>query len=868
MDGLASNISPPSSPLRVELSPTSSPSPSRSPPIKRRKWQVFDAVNSRTKSTAARWEAIGVEMMEEVPIEATSPNHLVFYEQCNVDQDISEDHSSVDSVSEFDSSTSPSAESEGSSNESELCPSSSNSECDVPEEVECSLDSSAESCPASDSDSDKEDFFELYSGCDFSVDEAVLDILTDSIKNRETQESLKCHFQTLLKYLPKRNNMPKTYSQLTNHVLRLVPDYFEKPVPYCGECLLLLDSENRCPVASCESEKVSNFYMFSLKDQIRFFFEHGNLASFLKQREASDGVIRDITDGSQYIKVKVKGEFSITLMIYTDGVTIRKSSKTKFWPLMVVICEVPPHIRHRFIIICGIWCDTRDAPMNTFLQPIVELVNEIDSEGGVLWKHPDSGEECRSVVRAPVICADAPARAKIQNLISHNGNFGCNTCEQTMEKIPLTRQELRLKRRGVKVTRKRGFMFKEIPATLRTDERMRRQARIAFNTQKPCLGVKGPTIVSCLPDLDTARCVFSEYMHGVCLGVVKRFLNLWLTVPGPWNISHFVNDMDNFMQSTAPPSDITRLPRNVSDFKYWKASEFRHWLLFYSLPCISGKLPNQYVKHWSLLVLAVYLLLQEEITRQDLKNARLLLRAFVKDVGRLYRQRDNTYNVHQLLHLDLYVKWWGPLWCTAAFSLEGCNGDVVNLTHGTKNPGIELMRNIRLVHGVEILRSMVHTQRTVGNVPKDFIPVNNCTSVHFQEDEHVFLDHGLTNVTANNVYSCVKRGRDFFTSESYTRQRKRCNYIIKFKTSESSWAYGAIRYFISQSDGIFAVVKKFRIDHSRMFYIDNLRLAVKHILPIDVTEDIVLVKVNDIVTKVIRVHDTICLNPNRYEKYL
>ncbi|KAK3924570.1 Transcription factor IIIA [Frankliniella fusca] len=141
------------------------------------------------------------------------------------------------------------------------------------------------------------------------------------------------------------------------------------------------------------------------------------------------------------------------------------------------------------------------------------------------------------------------------------------------EKIALTPQEAREKAAGAKIRRKNGYLYLDQPAQQRSNAAMREQALQAFVTKKPVQGVKGPTIVACIPRLDISRSVYAGYLHGVCLGVVKHFLKLMLTVRGPWNVSEYKDELDQFMKTIAPTDDICRLPRAVSDFAHWKGSE-------------------------------------------------------------------------------------------------------------------------------------------------------------------------------------------------------------------------------------------------------------------------------------------------------
>lgn len=716
---------------------------------------------------------------------------------------------------------------------------------------------------------EEEELRPLYDECSFSVDEAVLDFLTDHIQNHETLNSLKSHLKTFLKYIPKHNAMPKNSNQLQDYVLKLAPSYKETAHYYCSKCHLYAKNTND-PCRACENKDFNAFYDFSLEEQLKFYYEECELAEVLDKyhdmMHSKDGKLRDITDGSEYIRVRINDRYSVTLMMNTDGVSIRKSSKTSVWPIMFSICEIPSYLRQRFMIVSGIWCDVGDPPMNTLLKPIVEEICKIHQKGGVSWVHPVTKVQHSSMVHCPVICADAPARAKIQNILSHQGKTSCNTCEQKKRRIGLTPEELNLRAAGKRVQRKRAFVFQETPARLRTDERMRRQARKAVNLppKETVKGVKGPTRVAFIPKLDLSTCVYGEYMHGICLGIVRQFLNLWFFVPGDWNISKHLEEIDEILRSITPTSDIGRLARGIKDLKYWKASELRAWLLFYSLPCISGKLPPKYVQHWTLLVAAIFLLLQEEISEHDLLMAESMLRMFVRDIATLYRLQDYSYNVHQLLHLTLYVRWWGNLWSTSAFRFENYNGILAHLIHGTKNPAKELMRNLRIAHGLEILRNRVkgakmETQRN------QIEPLNSRCCVKIPQDDQDFLKVNFPEI--NQTFLRADKNKVIYTSKLYGRECKRNNYTVKFKTATVS-GYGQIKYFIVQGGKVCAVLDKFRIRHTAMFTHNASGARVNHIVPIErVPSDFnIVVNIDDILAKVIPVGNYVCYLPNKYER--
>ena len=71
------------------------------------------------------------------------------------------------------------------------------------------------------------------------------------------------------------------------------------------------------------------------------------------QEESKD--FMDILDGFHYASIKKHDHLS--LMVYTDGIQISKSSKNNFWPLICGLVELPIKIRDSIKnkIIFGVW---------------------------------------------------------------------------------------------------------------------------------------------------------------------------------------------------------------------------------------------------------------------------------------------------------------------------------------------------------------------------------------------------------------------------------------------------------------------------------------------------------------------------------
>ncbi|KAG0415915.1 hypothetical protein HPB47_006913 [Ixodes persulcatus] len=150
-----------------------------------------------------------------------------------------------------------------------------------------------------------------------------------------------------------------------------------------------------------------------------------------------------------------------------------------------------------------------------------------------------------------------------------------------------------------------------------------------------------------------------------------------------------------------PPHCVTRLPRSLNERSFWKASEWRHWLLFYALPCLEEILPLEYWKHFSKLSEAIHMLLRETITPHDIKRAEELLHDFVGRCEGLYGVASLTFNVHQLLHLPNSVRQLGPLWAQSAFVFEGGNGKLVKLVSAAKGLPDQIVERVVMSQQLE-----------------------------------------------------------------------------------------------------------------------------------------------------------------------
>lgn len=155
-------------------------------------------------------------------------------------------------------------------------------------------------------------------------------------------------------------------------------------------------------------------------------------------------------------------------------------------------------------------------------------------------------------------------------------------------------------------------------------------------------------------------------MHCVLLGVTKLLLSLWLEPSRSRGTFHClngsVNILNNRLKLVRVPSLIHRKPRGLNDLKHWKgeaiiiicnirlfifmfivtawcpASEYRSWLLYYSIPVLEGVLNKDYFEHYILLSESIWLLLQSSVSFIDIDRAERMLQHFCIKFSSYYGQ--------------------------------------------------------------------------------------------------------------------------------------------------------------------------------------------------------------------------------------
>ncbi|KAL1479656.1 hypothetical protein MTO96_051678 [Rhipicephalus appendiculatus] len=169
------------------------------------------------------------------------------------------------------------------------------------------------------------------------------------------------------------------------------------------------------------------------------------LAENLNRPESTNGSMRDMSDGHQYLSARQQVSMAphdLTLTVNSDGSPVYKSSKFNIWPVQVILNELPPRLRWGNVMTPLLWYGQQHPHMPMLLQAFVQQLEKLNASG-ITWTL--SGAQVCSKVFCICCCADAPARAAMQQMVQFNGYFGCSWCyhpgtnvEGKSHKIPST----------------------------------------------------------------------------------------------------------------------------------------------------------------------------------------------------------------------------------------------------------------------------------------------------------------------------------------------------------------------------------------------------------------------------------------------
>lgn len=185
----------------------------------------------------------------------------------------------------------------------------------------------------------------------------------------------------------------------------------------------------------------------------------------------------------------------IIISLNIDGFSLFKSSNTSVWPVLGAITNLKPMKPFLITVTVG---NSKPSNLDFLNETIIDLNN-------LLINGFDYNERHFGVTLSCIVC-DAPAKSFVKRVKQYSGYFGCDKCDQ----------------RGLYIGR---MTYPETDnLTYRTDASFRNQNQEEHH--KPY--ERSPFLN--LP-IDMVRDFPIDYMHQVCLGVMKKLIICWMRGP-------------------------------------------------------------------------------------------------------------------------------------------------------------------------------------------------------------------------------------------------------------------------------------------------------------------------------------------------
>ena len=254
------------------------------------------------------------------------------------------------------------------------------------------------------------------------------------------------------------------------------------------------------------------------------------------------------------------------------------------------------------------------------------------------------------------------------------------------------------------------MVFLEHGCRLRTEDEFRTQSDKEHHLKpSPLINIPG-NIVQMFP---------LEYMHLVCLGVMRKLLNLWKNgTKCPYKLSATQIERVSYLLSESARSfgtDFGRKPRTLTELDRWKATEFRTFLLYVGPVVLRSVLKDDYYNNFLLLHVAVRILCDPVLCNRLNEYASSLITVFVKNFRVLYGDKNMTANAHGLLHMANDCKVFGPLDSYSAFKFESKLGRLKSLLKKSNFPLAQVHRRLTEADMIETEKKLNATAKTGSN---------------------------------------------------------------------------------------------------------------------------------------------------------
>lgn len=240
---------------------------------------------------------------------------------------------------------------------------------------------------------------------------------------------------------------------------------------------------------------------------------------------------------------------------------------------------------------------------------------------------------------------------------------------------------------------------------------------------------------------------------------------------------------------------------------------------------------------------AIYILLKEQISNDDISIAEARLREFADQFEMLYGNHNVTMNLHLIRHIANSVRHLGPLWSQSTFSFETNNGFLVKSNHAKT----DFLQSVAWKYVMKCSLQGEWNKST-----KIVLGVKKNARIESTDIEELVKMGLNTNILTVHPFVLLENMK--FTSLQ-SKEVSTVDYFVKFKSEE----IGAVKCYIVENQITFLFAEMYSVVGSE-----------DHLLEIHPTHTNKLFKIEDIACKLLFLKiaktEIVTSIPNRYEK--
>ncbi|XP_030758964.1 uncharacterized protein LOC115884507 isoform X1 [Sitophilus oryzae] len=415
----------------------------------------------------------------------------------------------------------------------------------------------------------------------------------------------------------------------------------------------------------------------------------------LSQNYCYFGIEKSINYLFRAYNVEIAEGDAIELGINVDGLPLTKSTDSSFWPVLGSIKSLK--ILKNIVFLIALYYGKAkpkhpDILMSDFVKECQRLNGKITIQNIEI-----------DFTISMIIC-DMPAKSFLLQIKGPTGYFSCTHCL-------------------IEGEAERYVCFPQVDCPKRTDGSFRQKINKEHHI--------GTSLVENIPNFNLIVNVPLDYMHLVCLGVVKRLLThkkygfvfgkppYKLRASSVIRINERLKKMRRFI-----PIEFGRKTRPITESRRYKASELRTFLIYTGPVVLKNVLQKKNYNNFVVLSVAISILLSEHAFDVSwLKYAEELITCFIDKSKSIYDIGFFSLNVHSLSHLVDCCKKFGPLDSFSAFPYENYMQKLLRYVRKAHQPLQQVIR--RVSEENNLLNSLtINTKKCVK--PSSL----NCVQVH------------------------------------------------------------------------------------------------------------------------------------------